>query len=155
MSMDETKLAELQKEWDRILVSSFYNYPYAKITMTVAIFRSQHQDLSLEEFNLLKRVPKNMHHFHVTVQRYVCAFLPKVAATLWKYNIDYLDKLAEAVTKLNSDCREKPVDEFTQQQEVSELRKAKYDSKTATLKRVSLRRRNAIHGRNNQWHVTK
>jgi hypothetical protein len=137
MSMDETKLAELQKEWDRILVSSFYNYPYAKITMTVAIFRSQHQDLSLEEFNLLKRVPKNMHHFHVTVQRYVCAFLPKV------------------VTKLNSDCREKPVDEFTQQQEVSELRKAKYDSKTATLKRVSLRRRNAIHGRNNQWHVTK
>ena len=153
--MDETKLAELQKEWDRFLVASFYEYPYAKITMTAALFRKEHQGLSLEDFNRLKRVPKNMHHFHVTVQRYVCAFLPKIAATLWKYNIDYLDKLAEAVTKLNSDCREKPVDEFTQSQEVLELRKSLHNSKVATLKRVSLRKRKEIHGRNNQWHVTK
>ena len=153
--MDKEKLAELQKEWDRFLVSSFYEYPYAKIVMTAAMFRKEQQDLSLEDFNHLKRVPKNMHHFHVTVQRYVCAFLPKIAATLWKYNIDYLDKLAEAITKLNSDCREKPVDEFTREQEVLELRRSTYDSKTATLKRASLRKRKEMHGRNNQWHVTK
>lgn len=148
------EVSDLQKAWDRFLIQSFYEYPYDSIQHVAQVFISKN-GLAYEQFNALKRIPRNFHHQRVTAVRFVCAFLPKIAETLWKHNISQLEALAAAVSKLSSDAREIAVDEDKRKAEGNELRRSKDQAKRAYEKKQAFSDRFEKHRRSAQWGVTK
>ena len=145
---------ELQKAWDRFLVESFYKFPHDNANHAAHVFTIKN-NISHEDLQKLKRVPKTFHQQKVTVLRFVCAFLPTIAKVLWEHNIDELDKLAAAVSKLNSDARERPVDEEKRKSEMSEIASSKAEMSLAMKKKKAFGNLYAKNKRNNQWGVTK
>lgn len=145
---------DLQKEWDKFLVQSFYRFPHANANNALHTFMAQNNSC-YEEVNKLKRVPKSYHHQRVTVSRFVCAFLPKIAKVLWEHNIEQLDKLAAAVSKLNSDAREVAVDEGNRVQDRNEIVRSKYEMKRFKQKSDAIENLYSKHRKNDQWGVVK
>ena len=145
---------ELQKAWDRFLVESFYKFPHDNAGHAMGVFVHRN-NISYDDANKLKRVPKTWHHQRVTVARFVCAFLPTIAKVLWEHDISKLDQLADAISKLNSDARERPVDEEKRKSEMSEIASSKAEMSLAIKKKKAFGNLYAKNKRNNQWGVTK
>ena len=147
-------MSDLQKEWDKFLVKSFYKFPDTNSNYALQIFMAQNNSC-YEEMKKLKRVPKSHHHQRVTTSRFVCAFLPKIAKVLWEHNIDQLDKLAAAVSKLNSDARETAVDEEKRMLDRNEITRSKQEIKRFNQKNDAMSNLYSKYRRSNQWGVTK
>lgn len=145
---------DLQKAWDRFLIEGFYKYPYDSVQHAAAVFVAKNQ-ISFEQFNTLKRIPKTFRHQKVTTVRFVCAFLPTIAKVLWQHRIDQLDSLAAAVSKLNSDAREIPVDEDKRNDEANEIARAKRQATKASRQKQAMGDLYEKHRRSSQWGVTK
>ena len=112
-------------------------------------------NITFDELNKLKRVPKSFHHQRVTISRFICAFLPTISKVLWEHSINELDKLAAAVSKLNSDARERPVDEEKYKNEMREVVNSKYENKRTFQKKQAMGNLYAKHKPSNQWGVVK
>jgi hypothetical protein len=71
----ETKQEDLQEAWDKWLLKHYLsNIHMGKLTTW---FCSEH-NLTWDEFNKLKRVPKYKIHSFATTSRYLAAYLPKI-----------------------------------------------------------------------------
>ena len=145
---------DLQKAWDKFLVKSFYSFPNDNAGHAMGVFVHRN-NISYDDANKLKRVPKTWHHQRVTVARFVCAFLPTIAKVLWEHDISKLDQLAAAISKLNSDARERPVDDENHKQEINEIRRSKAEMNLTRNKKNAMRDLYKKHKRSNQWGVTK
>ena len=101
---------ELQFEWDRLLVESFYVRPWYPMFKIVGMFEDAYGVTGQEVFALL-RAPKYGWHLNHSLSRFICGFLPTIADTLWKHNASRAYDIAKAVNKLKSTTRSKPVDD--------------------------------------------
>jgi hypothetical protein len=148
---------DLQKAWDRWLVESFYKRPHMNTGTVCGIFKGEHaNDLSWDELNAgLKRFPQTPGHCRVTVTRFICAYLPKIADVLWKHSEKDIDRLAAAVSKLKSTCRAMEADYLKASADRNEIRKSSDQMKLAAIKKDGVAAQFQAGNRGNQWNVVK
>lgn len=145
---------ELQFEWDRLLVESFYarsNYLMNSIVKTFC----ETYGVSDEEVYALLRTPRMGMHLKLGVSRFVCAHLPKIGEALLKYNRDRAFEVAKVVNSLKSDTRVNAVDREERKGERSELASARRAYRKARTEKLKDHDLWDSHRRSNQWGVTK
>ncbi len=71
----ENKQEDLQEAWDRYLLRNYLSN--SKMGKLTTWFCSEH-NLTWEQFNAFKRVPKYKFHTFSTPSRYLAAYLPKI-----------------------------------------------------------------------------
>lgn len=71
----ETKQEDLQEAWDRCLLRNYLSN--ANMGKLATWFCSEH-NLTWDQFNALKRVPKYKMHSFTRPSRYLAAYLPKI-----------------------------------------------------------------------------
>lgn len=144
----------LQKEWDRTLIKRFYAADTFKMFVVVIIFKKEF-NVTDEEFNGLKRIPRLYQHRNVAPRRFVCAFLPKVADILWKHKAEESSTLAEAMWKINYDVLEKEADLNKIERDRSEVGWSRKLDKQAKLSRTFSRAWHKGLNKNQTWSKVK
>jgi hypothetical protein len=148
---------DLQKAWDYWLVESFYKRPYMNTGTMCGIFKGEYAgDMSWSELNsTLKRFPVHHGHISVTVTRFICAYLPKIADVLWKHSDKDIDRLAAAVNKLKSTCRSIEADSEKANSDRQQRKTSIKQMKLADIKKNGVRSQYTSHNRSSQWNVVK
>lgn len=148
---------ELQLEWDRWLVTCFYERNKGSVTRLANEFRTRFDLPSIYKSPMidLLRYPKMDHHFKNSLGRFVCAYLPTIAEALWKYDKSRIDEIVKAVNKLKSTTRVQPVDRHKTEAEGRERAKVRRDSNRAMLEKDGANEVYRVYRRKNQWGVVK
>jgi hypothetical protein len=145
---------QLQFEWDRLLVESFYVRSNYSMSLVVKMFNEAYETSDEEVFALL-RTPRMGFQLKIGVSRFICAYLPKIGEALWKYNKDRAFEVAKVVNSLKSDTRINAVDEEKVRKEHTEVGYAKRKYRQARTERVKDNELWNAHRRSNQWGVSK
>ena len=146
---------ELQKKWDRALLSDFYEKHFRNVGQLAAFFIKQNQ-ISSDAFNLLLRVPRMKHHSKTESSRFVTAYLPSVAKYAWKLTKNDIDKLVDALSKTKKvDTKLEPTDKFKTELDRGEInrgRKKYYQARSVSAIKQDMWNSQKLSG---QWGVTK
>ena len=148
---------ELQLEWDRFLVTCFYEQDKGSVIRLANEFRARFDLPSIYESPMidLLRYPKMKHHFNNSLGRFVCAYLPTIGEALWKYDKSRIEEIVKAVNKLKSTTRTRPADYDKTRAEGSERRKTMANDKKSAMEKKLSREFFDKSNRGNQWRVTK
>lgn len=95
-----------QAEWDRLLVTSFFermDYPMWRLVW------------DLNDLQGLKRVPK-LQHRSMTVARFVSGHIPTLARVLWNSNKSKIDEIVNALTRSRIDTQDRDHSHSARQQ---------------------------------------
>lgn len=95
----------LQRQWDEWIVWAFLNRPQYTTNVALSIFYSNTR-INRETLDTLKRVPREYHHQHTMITRFVSGYLPKIGARLWETNKKdqpAIDKLLDWISRSNID----------------------------------------------------
>jgi len=84
-----------QREWDEFLLMSFYRRP----------FLSMNHAADLKGVAGLLRAPKKPHHEFVSVSRFICGYLPKLADILWQKKEKDIPAILDMLEKSKYDTR--------------------------------------------------
>lgn len=74
-----------QSEWDRMLIEAFYKSPDVPMSHCNANWTG------------LLRTPREFGMQNMSVMRFVCACLPKLANVLWDRNVQDIDKVVDVL----------------------------------------------------------
>ena len=151
---------KLQLAWDKWLVTCFYKYAFMPMPQVVSIFMRENKDevfgsTVAEVGDVLLRFPQLPHHWKANHSRFVCAYLPTIASTLWKYNFSRVEDLTKAVNKLKSNTRREPEDVAKVKEESNVRKKSKRDARKALMEKVLTKNVYARHRASNQWDKVK
>jgi len=101
----ETKQEDLQEAWDRWLLKNYLGNNNMGRQSTW--FCGEH-NLTWEQFNTLKRVPKYKFHVFATPSRYLAAYLPKIWE--WLMAGKEADQIIGYLKRFDIDTLDKPID---------------------------------------------
>lgn len=87
-----------QNDWDKMLVSTFYENPDVPMWRLFS---------DIAEIEKLKRTPSLL-MMHMTVMRFVCVCLPKLATVLWKATVKDADRIANVLGRSSIDTTGMP-----------------------------------------------
>ena len=148
---------ELQLEWDRWLVTCFYEQDKGSVIRLANEFRARFDLPGIYEPPMidLLRYPKMNHHFKNSLGRFVCAYLPTIGEALWKYDKSRIEEIVKAVNKLKSTTRQHPIDRHKTEAEGRARKQAREASNRAKLEREGTNEVYGAYRRRNQWGVTK
>ncbi len=150
--MDEP--VNLQREWDRLLIEKFYRHDTLKMYVVSYIFKKTF-NLTDEQFNQLKRVPKLPGQKNVYTSRFICAYLPKIADILWKHKAEETETLADAMSKIKYDVEKLEIDYDKITREKANISYSKKKAKQFILSDIATDRINKRSNRNRTWNITK
>ena len=150
--MDEP--VNLQREWDRLLIEKFYRHDTLKMYVVSYIFKKTF-NLTDEQFNQLKRVPKLPGQKNVYTSRFICAYLPKIADILWKHKAEETETLANAMCKIKYDVEKLEIDYDKITREKANISYSKKKAKQFILSDIATDRINKRSNRNRTWNITK
>ena len=150
--MDEP--VNLQREWDRLLIEKFYRHDTLKMYVVSYIFKKTF-NLTDEQFNQLKRVPKLPGQKNVYTSRFICAYLPKIADILWKHKAEETETLANAMCKIKYDVEKLEIDYDKITREKANITYSKKKAKQFILSDIATDRVNKRSNRNRTWNITK
>lgn len=151
---------KLQLAWDRWLVTCFYKYAFMPMPKVVSIFMQENKDevfgfTVTEVGDVLLRFPQLPHHWKPNLSRFVCAYLPTIANTLWKYDVSRVEDLTKAVNKLKSTTRREPEDVAKVKEESRARKKTKRDARKALMEKILVKNVYDRHKASNQWDKVK
>ncbi len=144
----------LQREWDRLLIEKFYRHDTLKMYVVSYIFKKTF-NLTDEQFNQLKRVPKLPGQKNVYTSRFICAYLPKIADILWKHKAEETETLANAMCKIKYDVEKLEIDYDKITREKANISYSKKKAKQFILSDIATDRINKQSNRNRTWNITK
>jgi hypothetical protein len=144
----------LQREWDRLLIEKFYRHDTLKMYVVSYIFKKTF-NLTDEQFNQLKRVPKLPGQKNVYTSRFICAYLPKIADILWKHKAEETETLANAMCKIKYDVEKLEIDYDKITREKANISYSKKKAKQFILSDIATDRINKRSNRNRTWNITK
>lgn len=144
----------LQEDWDTCLLNGFYKYPDCNSYHLQQQFLVAHE-LTEEDAKSIKRMPKGYAQGKITVLRFICAYLPKIADILWKHNGNEIEHLAKAMSKSNYDTREEMADLEKWNKEVGEIRRGKRENVVNKMKVKEIDKLYDAYRRSSTWGVTK
>jgi hypothetical protein len=144
----------LQREWDRLLIEKFYRHDTLKMYVVSYIFKKTF-NLTDEQFNQLKRVPKLPGQKNVYTSRFICAYLPKIADILWKHKAEETETLADAMSKIKYDVEKLEIDYDKITREKANISYSKKKAKQFILSDIATDRINKRSNRNRTWNITK
>ena len=150
--MDEP--VNLQREWDRLLIEKFYRHDTLKMYVVSYIFKKTF-NLTDEQFNQLKRVPKLPGQKNVYTSRFICAYLPKIADILWKHKAEETETLANAMCKIKYDVEKLEIDYDKITREKANITYSKKKAQQFILSDIATDRVNKRSNRNRTWNITK
>lgn len=145
---------ELQFEWDRFLVESFYVRPSFPMSKIICMFKDAYGVTGEEVFALL-RTPKFGRHIRNSLSRFICGFLPTIADTLWKHDASRSYDIAKSVNKLKSTTRNNAVDDHKVKQDFADRHGSSEQYRKARIEKSGVRYNYDKYLRNNQWDVVK
>lgn len=137
--------AYLQDAWDEHLVTWWYEQPKANLRKCVRVFLTTN-NMDLEDFYPLLRVPRYHHQWHTCVTRFVAAYLPKLSTALWGDKLDREELLKRLkATKMDTAKRALDYDKYRREHKeeadavrdanaFSTLKKIRADARLATSK---------------------
>ena len=105
-------MAALQRDWDRMLLTDFYENKSKSVGQLSCQFIELHK-INFDVFNLLLRVPRLPRHSKLHTPRFVSAHIPNVAKMAWKLDKTCVDRLVDALAKTKKvDTRLAPDDAY-------------------------------------------
>ena len=149
--MKETHKDMLQELWDRNLIKIFKNNKIIYMNVCINDFLSS-ENISYNEFVILKRVPKWPHQQRCNVLRFIAAYLPDLNEKLWDTKWTE-DQLIDWLNKKNINTLLAPVDNH---KVIKEGKTRKLSNKLLAqdkLQAVKALINNDAHSRN--WHTVK
>ena len=144
----------LQREWDRLLIEKFYRHDILKMYAVSYIFQKTF-NLTDEQFNQLKRVPRLPGHKNVYASRFICAYLPKIADILWKHKAEETETLADAMSKIKYDVKKLEFDHDKITRDRANIAYSKKKSQQFVLSDKLSDEISKATNRNRTWNITK
>ncbi len=144
----------LQREWDRLLIEKFYRHDTLKMYVVSYIFKKNF-NLTDEQFNQLKRVPKLPGQKNVYTSRFICAYLPKIADILWKHKAEETETLANAMCKIKYDAEKIEFDRAKINRERANISYSKKQAQQFVLSDKVSDTVSKATNRNRTWNITK
>lgn len=145
---------QVQKDWDTCLLNGFYKYPDCNSYFLRQQFLVT-QGLTDEDAKHIKRFPNGQAQTRVTILRFICAYLPKIAEILWKHKPEEIETLANVMSKSNYDCQEKMSDITQWKEDVSQIVKGQRQFEVAKNKKKEIKKLYESHRANSTWSITK
>ena len=149
--MKETHKDMLQELWDRNLIKIFKNNKIIYMNVCINDFLSS-ENISYNEFVILKRVPKRPHQQRCNVLRFIAAYLPDLNEKLWDTKWTE-DQLIDWLNKKNINTLLTPADKH---KVIKERKTRELSNKLLAqnkLQAVKALINNDAHSRN--WHTVK
>ena len=84
-----------QSEWDTALIVGFFRWPGTPMWMMHGV--------KPDIVSALRRAPRDMHHKEMSVCRFVCFSMPKLANVLWRCTLADTPKIVNALSKSKID----------------------------------------------------
>ena len=84
--LDDVREDLLQESWDKRLIEAFRSKHFRYVNVFVKVFLDE-EKVPIQRLNTLKRTPKHVWQFGITVPRFVAAYLPKLNDLLWDSNM--------------------------------------------------------------------
>lgn len=144
----------LQEDWDTCLLNGFYKYPDSNSYFLYNQFLIA-RGLTAEDAKSIKRMPRGYAQGQITVLRFICAYLPRIAEILWKHKAEEIEQLAKVMSKSSYDTREEMVDIDKWNSEVGEIKKSKRENYVNKLKMQEVTKIFDAHRPSANWGVTK
>lgn len=144
----------LQEDWDTCLLNGFYKYPDCNAFYLYKQFLIA-RGLTDEDVKDIKRMPRGYAQGQITILRFICAYLPKIADILWKHKADEIEKLAKVMCKSSYSNQEQMVDADKWKEEVSEIKKSKRENVINKMKMADITKRFDAYRPSANWSVTK
>ena len=145
----ETKKEDLQEAWDKWLLKHYLsNMHMGKLTTW---FCDEH-NLTWEQFNTLKRVPKYKFHTFATPSRYLAAYLPKIWE--WLMSGKEANEIIGYLKRFKVRTLDKPIDLKKTASETKERQQDTLKDKRNVLEKKS-RVSQRLRARKANWNTVK
>ena len=112
-------------------------------------------DITDDQFDELKRVPKLIGQRNVYARRFICAYLPKIADILWKHKHEEIETLADAMSKIKYDVDKVEFDYDKINRDRSAITRSKKASLAAALSKKESNKWHKSINLGKTWNVTK
>lgn len=95
-----------QLDWDTLLITRFYSTPNAKMGLVSFDYKKIHGCFPGEDGRKLLRTAKRGWMARMTVSRFICACLPRLASVLWRHDKTAAEKIIKTLQKSKIDTEE-------------------------------------------------